>query len=325
MFDATRLSVRRLLLACAAVGALSMAPGAMGTALAQAPQAIRGTTVSIAPPEGFSPAPSFSGFAGQDGMSSLMVTELPIEAYDKIAGMFASQDAARAALAERGITVSALEQVPTAAGAIPLIRGTQTVGSQVFKKWLTVVKGDKAVLITVQAPEQGKLDTAAVKRSLATLSLGKEPALADKVASLPFAIAAAPPFRLVNTIAGSAVILTAGPLDVDPEGTQPLIVVASQVSAPIPPDQRKGVARALLDTAPGLQNAKVENESNVSFAGADGLLMTGTATDGRKFSQYLSFGPEGRFVRLIAIVPQAQHAATKSAIEQIAKSIAFKS
>lgn len=322
MFDATRLAVRRVILALATAAALCGGPGA---AMAEAPQVIRGTTVSIAPPEGFVPAPSFSGFAGKDGISSLMVTELPIEAYDKISGMFASADAARTALAERGITVTTLEQVPSAAGSIPLITGTQTVGSQVFKKWLTVAKGDKTVLITFQAPEKGTLDTAGVKAALATLSLGKEPSVTEKVASLPFNITTAAPFRVVNTIAGSAVILTAGDRDVDPEGTQPLIVVASQISAPIPPDQRKGVARALLDTAPGLQNAKVENESPVTFAGSEGLLMTGTATDGRKFSQYLSFGPEGRFVRLIAIVPPAQEASTKGALETIAKSITFKS
>lgn len=324
MFDAARLSVRRTLLALAAAGALSVAPVAMGAAQAQAPQAVRGTTVSITPPEGFVPAPGFSGFAGKDGMSSLMVTELPIEAYDKVVTMFGDVDAARTALAPRGITVSTLEQVPSAAGSIPLISGTQSVGDQVFKKWLTVLKGDKTVLITIQAPEKGQLDAAAVKRALATLSLGKEPSLAEKVASLPFTITATAPFRMVNTIAGSALIMTAGPLDVDPEGTQPLIVVASQVSAPLPPDQRKGVARALLETAPGLQNAKVEAESDVPFAGAQGLLLTGTATDGRKFSQYLSFGSEGRFLRLLAIVPPAQQAQTKAAIEQIAKSIAFK-
>lgn len=322
MFDATRLSVRRTVLALAAVSALVLGGG--GAALAQAPQVVRGTTVSIAPPEGFVPAPGFSGFAGQDGISSLMVTELPIEAYDKVAAMFANTETARTALAPRGITVTTLEQVPSAAGSIPLISGTQNVNGQVFKKWLTVLKGDKTVLLTLQAPENGKLDAAEVKRSLATLSLGKEPPLADKVASLPFTITAMAPFRFVNTIAGSAVIMTAGPRDVDPEGAQPLIVVASQVSAPIPPDQRKGIAVALLETAPGLQNAKVDAETSVRFAGAEGLLLTGTATDGRTFSQYLAFGSEGRFLRLLSIVPPAQQAQTKDVIEQIAKSVAFK-
>ncbi|WP_341987584.1 hypothetical protein [Azorhizobium sp. AG788] len=319
MFHAARLFLVRSCLVLLAVIPLS------GTgALAQAPQAVRGTTVSVTPPQGFAPAPGFSGFASADGLSSLMVTELPIEAYDKIAAMFADLGAARAALAPRGITVTGLDQVTTGAGRIPLISGTQTVKDQVFRKWLMVLKGEKTVLITLQAPEGSKLNAAAVKQSLATLKLGKEPSLADKVASLPFAISASAPFRVVNTIAGSAVIMTAGERDVDPQGTQPLIVVASQLSAPIDPSQRQQVARALLETTHGLENATVDGETSVPFAGADGLLLTGTTADGRRFSQYLAFGAQGRFIRLMAIVPQDRLSDTKNSIEQIAKSITFK-
>lgn len=319
MFPLTRLSLGRILLAVLVVVALS----GQG-ALAQAPQAVPGTTVSVTPPQGFAPAQGFSGFASSDGRASLVVTELPIEGYDKIAAMFADLGAARAALTPRGITVSALDQITSAAGRIPLISGTQTVKDQVFQKWLTVLKGEKTVLITIQAPQGSKVTAAAVKQSLATLKLGKEPSLADKVASLPFAISATAPFRVVDTIAGSAVIMTAGELDVDPQRTQPVIVVASQLSAPIAPDQRQQAGRALLESTQGLENAKIEGETSVPFAGADGILLTGTTADGQRFSQYLAFGAHGRFIRLVAIVPADRAGSSKDAIEQIAKSISFK-
>ncbi len=315
--------------ACRSLGHLLLALLAVVTlaghgAWAQTPQAVRGTTVSMTPPPGFSPASEFSGFASADGRSSLMVTELPIEAYDKVAGMFSDLGTARAALAPRGITVSALDQVTSAAGRIPLVSATQTLKGEAIKKWLTVVKGEKTVLITLQAPEGSKLNAAAVKQSLATLHLGREPSLAEKVAVLPFSVAATAPFRVVNTIAGSGVIMTAGERDVDPEGTQPLIVVASQLSAPIAADQRPQAGRALLGTTHGLENATVDGERSVPFAGADGQLLTGTTADGRRFSQYLAFDAQGRFIRLVAIVPTDHQASTKDALEQIAKSIAFK-
>lgn len=63
---------------------------------------------------------------------------------------------------------------------------------------------------------------------------------------MPFSVRPEPPFRLIDTLANSAVILTAGELDTDPEGRQPLVVVASQLSLPFDSDDLAEVSDQLI-------------------------------------------------------------------------------
>src|SRR5690606_33877481 len=106
------------------------------------------------------------------------------------------------------------------------------------------------------------------------------------------------------TIAGSGILMTAGARDVDPEGRQPVIVVAQQIAGPADPDDMEEVAETLLSQTEGLTGIEIEQRERLEFAGHDGILLHGTARDNqhiKRFSQYLSFGEEGRFVRLVAI------------------------
>ena len=293
---------------------------------AQAPalQRVPGTTVSMAPPAGFVAAADFSGFKERDGAASIMVSELPPEAYPQISAVFGDLDAARAAFATKGISIGALKRVDGASGTVLLLSGTQAVGSQVFKKWMALFKGRKTVLITIQALDASPLTEAAAQKTIESVALGAPASAQEKIAELPFAIDVKPPFRIVDTIGGSTVLLTAGDRDVDPDGKQPMMVVAMAPSGAIPTADLAGTARALAAQTQGLGDATVDTEKAIPFAGGDGILLSGKTRDGRRFSQYLAIEPQQRSIRLVAFVPADRVDDTRTAIEAVATSIAFK-
>ncbi|CAN5792268.1 hypothetical protein BH11PSE3_BH11PSE3_28960 [soil metagenome] len=293
-------------------------------AQSSAVQHVPGTTVSLTPPTGFVAASDFSGFKERDGAASIMVSELPAEAYPQISAVFGDLDAARNAFATKGITVNALKRLDGASGNVLLLSGTQTIGTQTFKKWMALIKGQKTVLITLQAPETSPLTDATAQKTIETVALGAPASAQEKIAELPFTLEVMPPFRIVDTIGGSTVLLTAGEHDVDPAGKQPMMVIAMAPSGAVPPGDLATTARALAAQTQGLKDASIDGEKAISFAGGDGILLSGKTGDGRRFSQYLAIGPQHRSIRLIAFVPADRVDDTGAAIEAVAKSIAFK-
>ena len=293
---------------------------------AQTRQPVAGTTVSLVPMRGFVPATGFAGFANEPLQASVLVAELPAEAHPQLAPLFADVEAARTRFATQGIRITAREEIETAAGRVPLLVGTQGVAGEPYSKWIAVYKGAKTVMITVQAPERASLDTAAVKTMLASVSLGAAPTLSDKLAALPFAIDPRAPFRVVDTLGGSGVLMVVGDLDLDPAGAQPMLIVAYQVSA-MPALALDAAAEWLLKQTKEFEAAQIETREQTSFAGSAGVLLSGTyAPKGtsKRFAQYMAIGDNGRFIRMIVSADARAFAELQPTIAAIAKSIVLK-
>ena len=297
-----------------------------GPARAQAPtaQQVPGTTVSMTPPAGFVLATEFSGFRNQEGTASILVVELPAEAYPQLAAMFGDLEMARKAFATKGISVSTVKRIDTPSGPVVFLSGTQTAGTAHLNKWMALLKGEKTVLITFQATEGSALTEAAAEKATENTTLGSVPSLPEKVSKLPFKIEATAPFRIVDTIMGSGVMLTAGDKDVDPEGKQPMLVVAADMSGKGGSGDLAQTARAMIAQTQILKDATIETEKAIRFAGSDGILLSGKTQDGRHFSQFAAVGSQRRFIRMVAFVPADRVDETRDAIEAIARSIALK-
>lgn len=315
---------RAALLCCLFAASLLVAD--LGIAQAQGRKIITGTTVSLVPLDGFTPATTFAGLESASTKASLLIVELPPQAHDQLAPLFGDIDKARAGFARQNITVDDIEEIETGAGPAPLLTGSQEANGTSYDKWIVLLKGEKTVMITVQSPDGADLDPDDIVTMLKSVSLGAPPGMADKLKALPFTVAAAEPFRIIDTLGGSGVLMTAGPLDADPSGTQPIIVVAYQLSAPIPADKLEASAEALLKQTKNLETATITTRERVPFAGSSGVLLTGTATDRgteKRFAQYMATGADGRSVRLVAIAPASAYDGVKAGIEKVAASIAF--
>ncbi len=294
-----------------------------GSAWAQDAQPVPGTSVTMVPPENFTPASAFSGFENQEEMASILIVEMPAQAYEEIrSALFSDVGSARKKFASKGIAVTDLKTLKGLSGTVRVVSGTQEAMGVTHNKWVALVQGEKTVMITVQAPQDAEPGEKEVFRALASVRLGGEPSREEKLAALPFTVKAAPPFRIVNTVAGSSVLLTAGELDVDPQGTQPLVVVATQLGDVTTADPHV-LAKRLLAGSHRLENARIEKQESVRFAGGDGILLAGRAADGRLFRQYLTVGKD-RYIRMVALMPADTGGETQAAIDKIAASAVFR-
>lgn len=316
-------AIRRTVVIFSCLVACGLLPS---SATAQAPQRVNGTTVTMIPPAGFEPAKDFSGFADQKTKSSILIAELPPQAWPQLSALFGSLDAVRAGFKQKGIDVATLDKVSTASGEAFLASGTQTVADTKLAKWVALAQGSRTVMITVQAMPAAKLDDAAIKAMLKTVSLGDAPSVDDKLASLPFKVTPSAPFRVLDAMAGSTVAMTVGDKDVDPKGEQPLLIVSAQIgNTPVLSEDSAVIAKTLLRQTKDLDKATIETEKRVSFGGvSDAVLLEGKTDGNKRFVQYFATGPNGRFVRMISYFAADRSAELRPAIERVAGSVAFK-
>lgn len=301
---------------------------AAGPAGAQERKPVAGTSVSLVAPKGFEPATGFAGLMNKANQASVLIIELPAEAYPQLSTLFENSDTAKVNFARQNVTITSLDRVTVGGEKVPLLIGSQVApNGGTFDKWIALFKGEKTVMLTVQAPKAAKLAPATVKAMIASVTLGKEPSLDDKLAALPFAIKVAAPFRVVDTIGGSGVLTTVGDKNTDPSGTQPLMIVAYQNSGPAKPGQEQALSETLLKGTHNLEDATVAESKRTPFAGSDGVLLRGSFKHAngadKAFAQYLAIGPDGRFVRLIVMADAAEMPQLQPAIDQTAASIAF--
>lgn len=321
----SRAGTARTLLRLAA-GALLLA-GLAGHARAQDRTAISGTTVSLAPLKGFAPSTKFAGLENAEAKASVLVVEMPPEAHAQLSALFNNIETAKTNFAKQNIVIDEAEDIDTAGGKGRILTGHQNVAGTTFDKWVVLLKGAKTVMITVQAPEDSDLDGDDVVTMLKSVSLGAEPTLDQKLAALPFRVRATEPFRVVDTFGGLGVLMTSGPLNVDPKGSQPMLIVSYQTGGQVAAGQLAAVAEKLLQTTRGFEKAEIAKRETVAFAGSkDGVLLSGRTAEGatgKRFAQYIGLGPDGRFVRLIVSADEATYPSLEPAIKAIADSIAF--
>ncbi len=286
--------------------------------------AVPGSVVSLAPPAGFELAPNFSGFVSEDGRSSILIAELPGEASDSVSTLFADEATARERFLTQGVRVERLESLSVDGRVVPVAVGNQTAHGHTFDKWMAFFSGSPAVLVTLQATAERGLTHKEAMRVLASVRLRQPATIEAKLSELPFTATAVAPFRRIDTLAGSAMLFTAGPLDADPEGRQPLVVVASQLSLPFNSDDLAEVSDQLIAGTVKIKGGTVVSRSEVEFAGIRGYRVDGIAPEGSRYRHYLALWPGERFVRLAAILPTGSGPEVEEAVDAMAASVHFK-
>ena len=156
-----------------AMTCLMLAFGSPGSGkAAEGGRRVPGTIVTMTPPAGFAAATQFSGFVDPTANASIMISELPPEAYPALASRLDSLKSAQAAFAPQGIKVAAMDRAPIAGGTALLLSGEQRAGGTAYKKWIALLQGRKTVMITIQAPAKARIDKAAIRTLLTSVALG---------------------------------------------------------------------------------------------------------------------------------------------------------
>lgn len=262
----------------------------------------RGSVVGLVPPAGMVESNQFSGFESEKLKASILIVDLPPEAYPQVEAGFTD-----AALAAKGIRVTSrapfkLQNMPDAKAV--LISGTQTAGPLTAHKWILLVGTDMLTsLVTVQSAngEGDKLNDGDVRAALSTLSF-RSPQ--DQVAALPFTMKDLAGFRVLRTLGGSTAILTDGPDNILEGAKQPFFVISVAPGAPRE-DERKQFSIRALATVPGLKDVRIERAEPLRINQVRSFEIMADAVDAKtgepvKVVQWIRFGQTGH-LRMVAV------------------------
>ena len=259
----------------------------------------RGSALGLVPPPGMVESSQFAGFEDDATKASILVVDMPADAYDQLATGFSEQ-----ALTSKGVTLEKRESFPIKGGKALLFTGRQTAGPITVRKWVLLVGSDTATgIVTFQVPEA---EAAAYPDSVvrAAFSSVAFRSVADQANSLPFAVTNLAGFRPVRALGGTTLLLTDGPKDVLDGPDQPVFVVSIAGGAPRDDERRQFSLRA-LSTIPGVKDLKLDRAEPQRIGGQAGFEVMATGADARsgtpvKVVQWIRFGPSA-YIRMVGV------------------------
>lgn len=300
--------------------------GALSGARAEGVVFPPGSGVGLAPPPSLRPAQGFSGFQDPSTNASIVIAEMPAEAYTQIVtGM------TPAALAASGFSVRAeAEDWPLGGAQARILRGTQSAHGVRFSKWVVIAGAPSATaMVTAQVPEgaRNRIPDAAVEAALRTITLRAPSGIGDQMSALPFRIGDLAGLRPVRAMAGSSLILTDGPKDTVKDGSQPLVIVASSVGAMPQGSDRAAFARRALAQLKQVRDIDVGEAASETAGPVEWVRHEGKATDAStgqpiRVIQVMRFEGSG-YVRVIGLGQNAD-AALSERTRRLASSITLR-
>ena len=250
---------------------------------------IRGTSVTLTAPPGFTPSRSERGIENTTTGTTVTISEASAEAYPGLADRFKSAKAMTDGYANQGVTIRTVRNVD---GKIPFAVGRQTKDGKDLTRYLALLKGDKTVLVSFTSPDRNftEADAEAVLRSI---ELTPEPTLEERLAELPFVFSAVEPYVVKDVINRQAVNL-----EVKNDRAQPAVTIGYGRSQALMGEEPR-VAVELLKGTGGWRDAQITSQEPAMFAGGKGYRITAVVED-RTAVQYLRIISGGGYLRFLA-------------------------
>jgi hypothetical protein len=253
-------------------------------ALAQSMR-VPGTSVSLAPPAGFSVAQQYPGFEQPDEKASIMVTELAVAA----AGMIKSMTAT--GLASRGMTLVSAQDVSIDAKPARLLHVSQKTSTGDVLKWILIAGDVKrtAMVVGMFPADSPGWRADSIRQALLTVSLRVAPP-STQFEGLPFHLTGTSRLKLAQRVSNMLVFTESGATG-SPGSTEALFVAGHSIGhGEIPDVQTFSESRARQTTLiSGLTNI---TGRAVMIGGLDGWELGADAKDARS----------GRAMRLYQVI-----------------------
>jgi hypothetical protein len=252
-------------------GALLVAVASSATASAAELITPKGSRIGIEPPPGFVPSATFSGFIDPTDKASITLTELPAPGgLDELRRGLSAD-----AVAQHGMRLLATEKLDKLPYDNLAARAEQSVGDEVYDKWLLFFDGREFVgLVTVTVAKSSRVTDAVVRTALESIRISAGPS-GDPVAALPFSIAPASRFKYRLPVGGRSLMLKETPPPPQGEIDDVMFVTTLAGDTPIAAaDQRRfGEQQFLASRA--IADKTIVSTKPVEIAGASGFEYLG--------------------------------------------------
>ena len=238
------------------------------------PQKAPGSRVSIEIPEYFEVSKLFNGFMNTYTGSTIIIVEVPGEAYSEMAAGFTVE-----ALAKKGITKVTKSKLDRKDEHVFFTAEQETTRGAYYKYILLIRNKQHAALITANMPRasitSGLFDTKKILASLTTAKLEAEAAPSND----PFKLGYLGPFKEAGKLRASAKLYTeSGSVMPAKKGeVRNAVIVAPSINQINVPDITAFAKRA-WGSLPGYDNLKVNTEKPITIAGLKGYFIEGDAT-----------------------------------------------
>ncbi len=289
------------------------------------PVFVPGSRVGLVPPPGFSPSDAFKGFFSAQESASILIVEMPAQAYDQISVV------SDAMWASKGIAVQSRTALSIDGARAILITGRQNSSGIGFKKWIMIIGfDDVTAMVTAQIPATApKVRQAAIDSSLRTIQRRAALTLDQRISALPFSIGSTDNMRVIQVLAGNTIGLTRGPKNIVEGAEQPILFITRSfpgaLAVGIAAEQ---VSRHSIRKIATLGNIAIEHTGNVRFAGGDGFEIVARArttktNESVAVVQWVKMLDDG-YLRIVGISSIATRAADFTAFRNIRDSIRAK-
>jgi len=264
-----------------------------------------GSLVGFVPPPGFVASKRFPGFENTDNGGSIVLFNLPPQAYADIEKSMTAE-----AFKAQGITEEKRENLTLPSGKGVLVIGSEQENGQKFRKWMFLGSVPAAIAIAaVRIPGNALKDYPdnVIKTSLLTMTARASVPIEEQISLVPFRLSEMSGLRPVRVLSGAGVFLTDGPKDTPEVSEQPVFVVSIGQGGPEQAEERANFARNMFTGLAEFKDVRIVSGDMLRLGG--GSMPThelqAEAKDAKtdtpmKIVQWVRFGP-GAFVRMIGI------------------------
>jgi len=250
-----------------------------------------GSRIDIDVPEHFEPSKLFTGFMNTLTGTSIIMIEVPVVAYEKMAKGFTTE-----ALAKKGVTRVKKETLGRLDEHV-FLTAEQATRRGVYVKYILLIKGKGyAALITANMPKasinSALFNPANIRKALLSAKITAQPAPSND----PFKLGYLGPFKEAGKLRASAKLYTEdGNVSNAQKGSvRNALIIAPSINM-MPVGDLQELAKRAWDSLPGYRNVAAASQKHVSVGGLMGYSMEGNAK--RKSST----GDVAMFIRQIVI------------------------
>ena len=286
---------------------LAAVPAVLASAPSDAAEPLfpTGSLVGVVPPPGFVTSKRFPGFENSDNGGSILLFNLPPQAYADIEKSMTAE-----AFKAQGITEEKRENLTLPSGKGVLVIGSEQENGQKFRKWMFLGSVPAAIAIAaVRIPDSAlkEYPDSVIKTSLLTMTARPSVPIEEQLSLVPFRLSDMSGLRAVRVLSGAGIFLTDGPKDTPEVAEQPVFVVSIGQGGPEQADERANFARNMFTGLADFKDIRVVSGDMLRLGG--GSMPTheiqAEAKDAKtdtpmRIVQWVRFGP-GAFVRMIGV------------------------
>ena len=264
-----------------------------------------GSLVGFVPPPGFVASKRFPGFENSDNGGSIVLFNLPPQAYADIEKSMTAE-----AFKAQGITEEKRENLTLPSGKGVLVIGSEQENGQKFRKWMFLGSVPAAIAIAaVRIPDSAlkEYPDSVIKTSLLTMTARASVPIEEQLSLVPFRLSEMSGLRAVRVLSGAGIFLTDGPKDAPEVAEQPVFVVSIGQGGPEQAEERANFARNMFTGLAEFKDIRIVSGDMLRLGG--GSMPTheiqAEAKDAKsdtpmRIVQWVRFGP-GAFVRMIGV------------------------